>query len=92
MSGLVPTGSDCMATGLVAKLNEEQPKRLPYNFARDDVGCSFRCPQRRMMKRMRWGQRTLHPLQAVVALTDEGNLTVDVTGKTPLSDWRRIDR
>ena len=44
------------------------------------------------MKRMRWGQRTLHPLQAIVALTDEGNLNVDVAGKTPLSDWRRIDR
>jgi hypothetical protein len=45
-----------------------------------------------MMKRMRWGQRTLQPLQAIVALADEGNLTVDVAGKTPLSDWRRIDR
>ena len=81
-----------MATGSVAKPNEEQPKRLPYNFARDDVGCSIRCPQRRMMKRMRWGQRTLQPLQAVVALTKEGNLNVYVAGKTPLSDWRRIDR
>jgi hypothetical protein len=81
-----------MAIESVAKPNEEQPKRLPYNFARDDVGCSVRCPQRRMMKRMRWGQRTLHPLQAIVALTDEGNLNVDVAGKTPLSDWRRIDR
>ena len=81
-----------MATGLVAKPNEEQPKRLPYNFARGDVGCSVRCPQRRKMKRMRWGQRTLHPLQAIVALTDEGNLNVDVAAKTSLSDWRRIDR
>jgi hypothetical protein len=81
-----------MATGLVAKPNEEQPKRLPYNFARGDVGCSVRCPQRRMMKRMRWGRRTLHPLQAIVALTDEGNLNVDVAAKTSLSDWRRIDR
>jgi hypothetical protein len=44
------------------------------------------------MKRMRWEQRTLHPLQAVVALTDEGNLNVYVTGTTPLSDWRRTDR
>ena len=44
------------------------------------------------MKRMRWRQRTLQPLQAIVALADEGNLTVDVAGKTPLSDWRRIDR
>jgi len=81
-----------MATGSIAKPNEEQPKRLPYHFARDDVGRSVRCPQRRMMKRMPWGQRTLQPLQAVVALTDAGNLTVDVAGKTPLSDWRRIDR
>jgi hypothetical protein len=81
-----------MATGWVAKPNEEQPKRLPYNFARGDVGCSVRCPQRRMMKRMRWGQRTLHPLQAIVALTDEGNLNVDVAANTSLSDWRRIDR
>jgi hypothetical protein len=32
------------------------------------------------------------PSQAVVALTEEGNLNVDVAGKTPLSDWRRIDR
>ena len=44
------------------------------------------------MKRMRWGQRTLQPLQAVVALTEERNLNVDAAGKTPLSDWRRIDR
>jgi len=44
------------------------------------------------MKRMRWGQRMLQPLQAVVAFTDEDNLNVDVAGKTPLSDWRRIDR
>jgi hypothetical protein len=44
------------------------------------------------MKRMRWGQRTLQPLQAIVALTDEGNVNVYVAGKTPLSDWRRIDR
>jgi hypothetical protein len=41
---------------------------------------------------MRWGQRTLQPLEAVVALTEEGNLNLDVTGTTPLSDWRRIDR
>ena len=81
-----------MATGSVAKPNEKQRKRLPYNFARDDVGCSFRCPQRKMMKRMRWGQRTLQPLQAVVALAEEGNLNVDVATKTTLSDWRRIDR
>jgi hypothetical protein len=32
MSGLVPTGRDCMATGSVAKPNEEQPKRLRYSF------------------------------------------------------------
>jgi hypothetical protein len=44
------------------------------------------------MKRMRWAQRTLHPLQAIVALTDEGNLNVYVAGETSLSDWRRIDR
>jgi hypothetical protein len=44
------------------------------------------------MKRIRWGQRTLQPLQAIVALTDEGNVNVYVAGKTPLSDWRRIDR
>ena len=81
-----------MATGSIAKPNEEQPKRLPYNFARGDVGCSVRCPQRRMMKRMRWGQRTLHQLQAIVVLTDEGNLDVDVAAKTSLSDWRRTDR
>ena len=81
-----------MAIGSVAKPNEKQPKRLPYNVARDDVGCSVRCPQRRMMKRMRWRQRTLQPQQAIVALTEEGNLNVDATGKTPLSDWRRIDR
>jgi hypothetical protein len=92
ISDLVPTGGDSMATGSVAKPNEKQRKRLPYNFARDDVDCSFRSPQRRMMKRMRWGQRTLQPLQAVVALTKEGNLNVDVAGKTPISDWRRIDR
>jgi hypothetical protein len=44
------------------------------------------------MKRMRWGQRTLQSLQAVVALTKEGNLNLYVAGKTPISDWRRIDR
>jgi hypothetical protein len=44
------------------------------------------------MKRMRWGQRPLQPPQAIVALPDEGNLNVDVARKTPLSDWRRIDR
>jgi hypothetical protein len=81
-----------MATASLAKPNEEQPKRLPYNFARDDLSRSVSCPQRRMTKQMRWGQRTLQPLQAVVALTEEGNLNVHVAGKTPLSDWRRIDR
>jgi hypothetical protein len=40
----------------------------------------------------RSGQRTLQPLQAVVALTEQGNLNLDVAPKTPLSDWRRIDR
>ena len=45
-----------------------------------------------MMKRMRWGQLTLQRLRAIVALADEGNLNVDVAGKTPISDWRRIDR
>ena len=90
MSGLVTTGGDCMATASLAKPNEEQPKRLPYHFALDDVGCSVRCPQRTMMERIRWGRRTLQPLQAVVALTDQGNLNVDVAHKTPLSDWRGI--
>ena len=65
---------------------------MAVRFARDDVGCSFPCPQPRTTKRMRSGQRTLQPLQAVVALTEQGNLNLDVTGKTPLSDWRRIDR
>ena len=92
MSCLVTTGGDCMATAPLAKSNEDQPKRLPYDFPRDDVGYSVRCPQRRMMKRMRWGQRTLQPLQAVVALAEEGNLNVDVAAKTTLSDWGRIDR
>jgi hypothetical protein len=32
----MPTGGDCMAIGSVAKSNEEQPKRLPYNFTRTD--------------------------------------------------------
>ena len=32
----MPTGGDCMAIGSVAKSNEEQPKRLPYNFTRND--------------------------------------------------------
>jgi len=45
-----------------------------------------------MMKRMRWGQRTLQLLHAIAALADKGNLNVDVAGKTPISDWRRIDR
>ena len=81
-----------MATRLVAKPNEEQPKCFPYNFARGDVGCSVRSPQRRMVKRMRLGQRTLQPLQAIVALADEGNVNVYVAGKTPISGWRRIDR
>ena len=45
-----------------------------------------------MTKGMRWGQRTLQPLQAIVALADEGNLNVYVAGKTSISDWRRIDR
>jgi hypothetical protein len=45
-----------------------------------------------MSQQMRSGQRTLQSLQTVVALTEEGNLSVDVTGKTTLSDWRRIDR
>jgi hypothetical protein len=44
------------------------------------------------MKRMRWGQRTLQPLQAVVVLTEERNLNLDVARKTPLSDWGRVDR
>jgi hypothetical protein len=39
------------------------------------------------------GDSALHrPLQAVVALTEESNLNVYVAGKTPLPDWRRIDR
>jgi hypothetical protein len=37
-------------------------------------------------------QRSLQPMQAVVPLSDESNLAVDVTSETPLSDWRRIDR
>ena len=44
------------------------------------------------MKRMRLGQRTLQPLQAIVALADEGNVNVYVAGKTQISGWRRIDR
>ena len=83
----MPTGGDCMATGSDAK--RKATEAVAVQFARDDVSCSV---QRRMMKRMRWGQRTLQPLQAIVALTDKGNLNVDVTGKTPISDWRRIDR
>src|SRR5437667_4058121 len=58
---LVTTGGDCMASASLAKANEKQPKRLPHNFARGDVGCSVRCPQRRTTKRMRWGQRPLQP-------------------------------
>ena len=83
-------GGDCMATGSDAK--RKATEAVAVQFARDDVSCSVRCPQRRMMKRMRWGQRTLQPPRAIVALTDEGNLNVDVAGKTPISDWRRIDR
>jgi len=30
-------------------------------------------------------------VQAIVALTEESNVNVNVAGKTPLSDWRRID-
>ena len=41
---------------------------------------------------MRWGQRALQPLQAVVALTEEGNLNDNVADKTPLPDRRRIGR
>ena len=89
ISGLVATGGNCMATGSVAKPNEKQPKRLPYNFARDDAQRRVRCPQPQSDV---WRERIVHPLQAVVALTEEGNLNVDVAGKTPLSDWRRIDR
>ena len=37
-------------------------------------------------------ERALQPSQAVVALTEEGNLNVDVAAKTPVSDWRRVDR
>ena len=81
-----------MATGLVAKPNEEQPKRLPNNLLAMTWAVPSAVLSGRMMKRMRWGQRTLQPLQAIVALTDKGNLNVDVAGKTPLSDWRRIDR
>jgi len=44
MSGLVTAGGDCRASAPLAKSNEDQPKRLPYDFARDDVGRSFRCP------------------------------------------------
>ena len=33
------------------------------------------------MKRMRWEQRTLQPLQAVVALTEERNVDVDVAAQ-----------
>ena len=46
------------------------------------------------MKRqqLRRGQRTLQPVQVIVALIDEGNVNVDVAGKTSLSHWRRIDR
>jgi len=43
-------------------------------------------------QQMRCGQRPLQPPEAVVALTEEGNLNLDVARKTPLSDWRRIDR
>jgi hypothetical protein len=89
ISDLVATGGDCMATGSVAKPNEEQPKRLPYNFARNDEAVESAVLSG---KSDYWGTITLEPLQAIVALTEEGNLNVDVAGKTPLSDWRRIDR
>jgi hypothetical protein len=86
---LVATGGDCKASASVAKPNEEKSKRLPHNFARNDdavesavlSGKSDYC-----------GTTNLQLLQAVVALTEESNLNVDVAGKTPLSDWRRIDR
>ena len=45
-----------------------------------------------MSQQMRWGQRTLQSLQLVVALTEEGDLNVDVASETPLSDWRRNAR
>jgi hypothetical protein len=45
-----------------------------------------------MIKRMYWGQRALQLLQDVVALTEEGNLSVNVADKTPLSDRGRTDR
>jgi hypothetical protein len=43
-------------------------------------------------QQLRWGQRTLQPPERVAALHRAGNVNVDVAGKTPLSDWRRIDR
>jgi len=78
-----------MATGSVAKPNEEQSKRLPHNFARNDDSVESAVLSG---KSDYWGTTTLQSLQAVVALTEESNLNVDVAGKTPLSDWSRIDR
>jgi len=34
---LLPIGGDCIASASLAKPNEEQQKRLPCNFARDQV-------------------------------------------------------
>ena len=78
-----------MATGPVAKPNEEQPKRLPHNFARNDDAVVSAVLSG---KSDYWGTPTLQPLAAVVALTEEGDLNLDVARNTPLSDWRRIDR
>ena len=78
-----------MPTGSVAKPNEEQSKRLPHNFARNDDAVESAVLSG---KSDHWGTTTLQPLQAVVALAEASNLNVDVARKTSLSDWRRIDR
>ena len=57
-------------------------------FAGDELDCSVRCPQRRIMRRMRCRQGTLQLPHFVAALHRAGNVNVDVAGKTPLSDWR----
>ena len=75
-----------MAIGSVAKSNEEQPKRLPYNFTRTDDAVESAVLSGK--SEYAWEQSTLEPLQAIVALTEEVNLNPDVTVKTPLSDWR----
>ena len=80
----MPNGGDCRASAPVAKPNEAEARCRVRWFSAEKFHANLgRCAEE---------QRTLQSPQSVVALTDEGNLNVDVANKTPLSGRRRIDR